>query len=192
MNILETIDTPIGSYAPDFELPGIDDHVHHLSRYLENLRSVCVISICNHCNYVDLYISRLKTIQSEFSPRGFTLIGLNCGDGNNDVSSGEELDAVSNFERMKAFALHHELNFPYLWDSTQDVTQSFGAVSTPTAFLIDSDGILRYKGQIDDHPQEPLASGVDYLRNAIACLFAGQAIQPAQTQQVGTPLVWRK
>lgn len=192
MTILETIDTPIGSYAPDFELPGIDDRVHHLSRYLENLRSVCVVSICNHCEYVDLYINRLKNIQAEFSPSGFTLIGLNCGDGNNDVSSGEELNPGSNFERMKAFARQNELNFPYLWDSTQDVTQSFGAVSTPTAFLIDNDGILRYKGQIDDHPQEPLGEGEDYLRNAIACLFEGKEIKPAQTQQVGTPLVWRK
>ena len=57
MTILETIDTPIGSYAPDFELPGIDNQVHHLSRYLEKFRSVCVISMCNHCPYVEI-ISR--------------------------------------------------------------------------------------------------------------------------------------
>lgn len=188
MNILETIDTPIGSYAPDFELPGIDGRVHHLSRYLENFRSVCVISMCNRCTSVEKYIDRLKTIQTEFSPSGFTLIGLNS----NDVNSGEDMNPGSNFEDMKVFAQRHELNFPYLWDTTQDVTCSFGAVSTPTAFLIDNEGIVRYKGQIDDHPQDPSATGEDYLRNAIACLFQGQEIQPAQTPQLGTPLVWRK
>jgi hypothetical protein len=32
----------------------------------------------------------------------------------------------------------------YMWDSTQDVTRSFGVISPPIAFLIDSDGIIRY------------------------------------------------
>ncbi|MBK1988087.1 thioredoxin family protein [Sphaerospermopsis aphanizomenoides BCCUSP55] len=192
MIILETIDTPIGSYAPDFELPGIDDHVHHLSRYRENLRALCVISMSNHCPYVDLYLERLKNIQTEFSPNGFTLIGLNGTDGNNDMNAEAEFSTKLTFENMKTFALHHQLNFPYLWDSTQDVTRSFGAISTPTAYLIDHEGILRYKGQIDDHPTDPLIKGVDYLKNAIASLFQGQEIQPEQTQQAGTPLIWRK
>lgn len=190
MNILETIDTPVGSYAPDFELPDIDKRVHHLSRYLENLHSVCVISVCSNCPYVDMYLGRLKKIQTEFSPNGFTLIGLNGSV--NDTQPRENANYGSNLEEMKIFAQNHQLNFPYLWDTTQDVTRSFGAISTVTAFLIDNQGILRYKGQIDNHPQDPLAPGEDYLRNAIANLLAGIEIQPSQTPQVGTPLVWRK
>ncbi|WP_353931281.1 thioredoxin family protein [Okeanomitos corallinicola TIOX110] len=188
MNKLETIDTPIGSYAPDFELPGIDDRVHHLSRYLENLRSVCVVSMSNKCPYVEQYIDRLKNIQAEFAENGFTLIGLNSSQD----ELGQEGSSGSNFENMKKFGDRHQLNFPYLWDTTQDVTRSFGTITTATAFLIDSNGILRYKGQIDDHPQDPSASGTDYLTNAIANLFASQEIQPTETPQVGTPLTWRK
>jgi hypothetical protein len=30
MSIIEKTTTPIGSYAPDFELLGIDEQVHHL------------------------------------------------------------------------------------------------------------------------------------------------------------------
>ena len=33
--IVEPQISPIGQYAPDFELPGVDDQVHHLARYLE-------------------------------------------------------------------------------------------------------------------------------------------------------------
>ena len=179
MNILEITNTPIGSYAPDFELPGIDKKVHHLSRYLENFRSVCVVSLCNRCDYVEMYINRLKTIQAEFADSGFTLIGLN-GSSRSKNHSGD------NFEQMKVFAKRHQLNFPYIWDSTQDVTHSFGVMRTPTAFLIDSNGIIRYQGQIDDHPQAASAQGVDYLRNAIICLFQNQPIQPVQTEQIGT------
>ena len=183
MNLLETIDTPIGSYAPDFELPGIDDQVHHLRRYLEKFRAVGVISLCNHCPYVEWYIDRLKNIQAEFAPIGFTLIAMNGSDGNHETRPS--------FENMKAFAQRHDLNFPYLWDSTQDVTRSFGATKTPTAFLIDSNGIVRYKGKIDDHPHDPLSAGQDYLRTAIASLFLGQEIEIPETEPIGTTLIWR-
>ncbi|MEH1888979.1 MAG: thioredoxin family protein [Nostoc sp.] len=183
MNILETIDTPVGSYAPDFELPGIDGQVHHLRRYLEKFRAVGVISMCNHCPYVEWYLDRLKNIQAEFAPEGFTLIGMNGSDGNHHIRPS--------FENMKAFAQHHDLNFPYLWDSTQDVTRSFGATKTPMAFLIDTNGIVRYKGQIDDHPQDASAVGEDYLKTAIASLFLAQEINIPQTEAIGTTLIWR-
>ncbi len=183
MNIVETIDTPVGSYAPDFELPGIDNQVHHLSRYLNKFRAVGVISMCNHCPYVGLYLDRLTNIQAEFTKSGFTLIGLNGSDAHRQT--------IESFENMKAFAQSHKLNFPYLWDPTQDVTRSFGATKTPMAFLIDSNGIVRYKGQIDDHPENPSAVGEDYLRNAIAALFNGEEIRIWETEAVGTSLIWR-
>ncbi len=180
----ETIGTPVGSYAPDFELPGIDDQVHHLSRYLQKFCSVCVIFMSNDCNFVKLYIDRLKQIQAEFSPLGFTLIGIN----GNDIDQGAE----SIFENMKAFAENYDLNFPYLWDSTQDVTRSFGTLKTPTAFLIDNKGILCYKGQIDNHPEQLITAGADYLKEAIALLFAGETIKLSETEQKGTALPWSK
>lgn len=183
MNILETIDTPVGSYAPDFELPGIDNQVHHLRRYLEKFRAVGVISMCNHCPYVSLYLDRLKKIQAEFVSFGFTLIGVN--------GSIATPNLTESFDNMKAFAQINQLNFPYLWDSTQDVTRSFGASKTPMAFLIDKNGILRYKGQIDNHPQEASLLGEDYLRRAIASLFNNQAINIPETEPIGSSLIWR-
>ncbi|MEH1970014.1 MULTISPECIES: thioredoxin family protein [unclassified Nostoc] len=183
MNLLETIDTPVGSYAPDFELPGIDGQVHHLRRYLEKFRAVGVISMCNHCPYVEWYIGKLKNIQAEFAPKSFTLIGMNGSDGDRETRSS--------FENMKAFALRHHLNFPYLWDSTQDVTRSFGATKTPMAFLIDANGIVRYKGRIDNYRQDSSSVEEDYLRTAIASLFKGQEIDVPQTEPIGTTLIWR-
>ncbi|AFY32597.1 thioredoxin family protein [Calothrix sp. PCC 7507] len=183
MTILEAIDTPIGSYAPDFELPGIDDQVHHLSRYLNKFRAVGVVSMCNHCPYVELYLDRLKNIQAEFIQSGFTIIGLNASEATGD--------ARLSLANLKAFSQRHNLNFPYLWDPTQDVTRSFGARKTPMAFLIDGNGIVRYKGQIDDRPHNPLAVGEDYLRNAIASLFKDEEIRQPETPIVGTSLIWR-
>jgi peroxiredoxin len=175
MNILEINDTPVGSYAPDFELPGIDQQVHHLSRYLENFCSVCVVCLCNQCDDVEMYIDGLKNIQMEFADSSFTLIGLN--------GSSDENNPGDNLGQMKVFAERHQLNFPYIWDSTQDVIRSFGVIKTPTAFLIDSKGIIRYQGQIDDHPHAASVQGIDYLRSAIAQALTCQFANLTSTQE---------
>ncbi len=59
------------------------------------------------------------------------------------------------------------------------------------AFLIDNDGIVRYKGKIDDHPQNPSAVRENYLIKAIASLLKGQKIYPFETEAVGTSFIWR-
>ena len=80
MTLLEKNGTPIGSYAPDFELRGIDDQVYHLARYLEKFRAVGVVFMCNHCPDVWLYLDRLKKLQASFHHQGFTLMGINAND----------------------------------------------------------------------------------------------------------------
>jgi peroxiredoxin len=181
---MEKIGTAIGSYAPDFELPGIDGSVHHLARYLERFRSVGVIFMCNHCPYVQMYLERMKQIQSEFQSHKFTLIGINANDDSRYPDDS--------FEKMKTFAAERQLNFPYLRDVTQDVAQSFGAERTPEAFLLDQQGILRYSGAIDDNAQNSEAVGVHYLRDAIAQLIDGVAISSPSTNSVGCSVKWRQ
>jgi peroxiredoxin len=179
---MEKTGTPVGGYAPDFELPGIDGNVHHLSRYLEQWRGVGVIFMCNQCSYVCSYVDTLKQIQAKFQPKGITLVGINATDANHHPQEG--------FLNMKKFALERRLNFPYLRDSTQDVAQCFGAEKTPQAFLIDSEGILRYSGRIDN-AQALEASQVPYLHNAIAALLAGEDIFPKSIEAIGSSIVWR-
>jgi len=183
MSLMEKLGTPVGSHAPDFELPGIDAQVHHLSRYRQQWRGIGVIFLCNDCPYVCCYLDRLKQIQAQFEPKGFTLVGINAKDASRYPQES--------FENMKKFAREKQLNFPYLWDSTQDVAHCFGAQKIPEAFVIDELGILRYSGQIDDNIEEPEAVQLPYLKNAIAALLAGKDISPKSTEAMGRPLEWR-
>lgn len=176
--------TTVGSYAPDFELPGIDGHVHHLARYLEQWKAVGVVFICNDCPYVCSSLDKLKQIQSWFQTQGFTLIGINS----NDVNQNRE----DSFENMKKFAKKNRLNFPYLWDPTQDVAQSFGIERTMTAFLIDELGIIRYIGKIDGAVTQAKSLPTNcYLQNALSSLLAGQEIRQKSTEAVGSRIKWR-
>ena len=174
----------IGHYAPDFEIPGIDDTVHHLARYLEKFQAVGVVIMCNHCPYVHLYIDRLKQIQTDFQDHGFTLIGINAND--------ETQYPADSFEKMKTFAKEKSLNFPYLRDVTQDVAQSFAAERTPEIFIINRSGIICYHGAVDDNPQDPSAVKVNYARDAIAQLLSNQAIVNSATSAIGCSVKWRK
>jgi peroxiredoxin len=175
--------TAIGSYAPDFELPGTDGSVHHLTSYRETYRAIGVIILCNQCPSVQMYLDRLKQIQAEFQPQGVSLVGINAND--------EQRCPEDSYEQMQKFAISQALNFPYLRDMTQDVVRSFGASTTPEAYLIDRAGVLRYRGAIDDNPQNPAAVRQAYLKTAIAQLLSGQPIQTDVTQAIGSSVKWR-
>jgi peroxiredoxin len=180
---IEIMGTALGSYAPDFELPGTDNTVHHLARYLEKYSVVGVVFMCNHCPYVKLYVERLKQIQTDFAAQGFTLIGINPNDA-------EQFPADS-FDKMRQFVVDQGLNFPYLRDETQDVAHSFGAQKTPHIFLLNHAGVLCYGGAIDDNPNQPEAVQAQYLRDAIAQILQGAAVKLAATAPVGCSVKWR-
>jgi peroxiredoxin len=176
-------DSLLGNYAPDFELPGVDGQVHHLARYLEQYQAVGVLFMCNHCPYVRAYLERLKQIQTDFADRGFTLIGINSNDPNKFPEDS--------FENMKAFTAEMGLNFPYLWDSNQDVARAFEAQKTPEVFLLDSKGILHYYGAIDDNTQQPEAVKVNYLREAIAAVLQQETVATTSAPAIGCTVKWR-
>lgn len=182
--LIETTGTPINGYAPDFELPGVDEEVHHLARYLEKFRAIGVIFMCNHCPYVQLYLNRMKELQAEFQDRGVTLIGINANDANQYPDDS--------FDNMKAFATNNQLNFPYIRDVAQDVAESFGASQTPEVFLLDQDGKLRYKGLIDDNADDAGSVQVSYLRSAIDQLLSDESVEPTTTEAIGCSIKWRE
>lgn len=183
MSLIEKNTTPIGSYAPDFELLGIDEQVHHLYRYLKQWKGVGVVFLCHDCSHVLWYVERLKKLQAQFKNQGFTLVGINA----NYLSRYHE----QSLKNMKEFARKNQLNFPYIWDATQDVARSFGVQKTPKAFVIDERGIIRYSGAIDDNAEKPDAVKGNYLQNAIAAFLNGEDIFPKSTAVIGSDLKWR-
>jgi peroxiredoxin len=183
MTLMETLNTPSNTYAPDFELPGIDDKVYHLGRYLENYQTVAVVFIGNNCPHVNCYLDRLKQIQHKFESLGFSLIAINSNDNGGTLEDS--------FESMKSFAAKNELNFPYLRDPTQDVAKSFKATVTPEVFLLNKQAIVMYKGKIDDGHDSADTVQNAYLESNIEALLNKTAISPSFTEATGSPIKWR-
>jgi peroxiredoxin len=181
---------PIGSAAPDFCLPGIDDKTHCLKDYAES--KVLVIAFtCNHCPTAQLYEGRIKQLAADYKEKGVTLVAVEPNSPKAvRLDEMGYTDVSDSLEEMKIRAAYRHFNFPYLYDGeTQSVSRSYGPSATPHLFIFDKDRKLRYEGRVDNNPREPLVTKQD-ARNAIDALLAGKPVAVAKTPSVGCSTKW--
>lgn len=96
-------------------------------------------------------------------------------------NSGEAAAAV------KAAKGKQGLPFPILLDPSKQLAKALGAGVTPTACVVDGNGVLRYRGAIDDDPAGKRSQGVNhYLEDAIQAVKAGRTPGTASTRARGT------
>jgi peroxiredoxin len=74
--------------------------------------------------------------------------------------------------------------FPVYKDENNVVADRFGASVTPEAYVIDSGGIVRYHGSIDDS-QEVSRVQEQRLRNALDAVLSGKNVDRAETKAFG-------
>jgi peroxiredoxin len=173
----------LGSAAPRFSLPGIDEKEHPLAEY-KDAKALCVIFSCNHCPYVQAYESRMVELQKRFGPRGLQLVAINSND-----AQGYPEDS---FENMKVRAKSQSYNFPYLRDESQEVAKAYGAQRTPHIFLFDAERKLAYIGRIDDNYKDPAAVKSHELADAVEDILSGKAVRLPETFAVGCTIKWKE
>jgi len=78
---------------------------------------------------------------------------------------------------------------PYLHDESQEVARGFGAKTTPDVFVLDEDGVLRYRGAPDADHNDP-SRGAAWLRGALDAVLEGRGPEPAQTEPTGCSVKW--
>ncbi|NJK54543.1 MAG: redoxin domain-containing protein [Pleurocapsa sp. SU_5_0] len=170
----------IGNYAPDFELPGIDQKVYHLGNYRRQFQAIAVVFMSD-LSEVNHYIERLKQLQTDFGGQKFTVIAID--------SNYSPQPIAENIKAMQKYAHARKLNFPYLRDSNQDVAKAFKTQILPTVYLLDSDAVIRYQGRIDDGTES--AVNHHYLRNSVESMLAGGRIERNYVDPVGVKINWR-
>ncbi len=174
----------IGQPAPDFDLPGVDGRNHSLDEYRGKVKGLVVIFTCNHCPYVIKTENRMVALGNEYMSKGigFALI---CA---NDVVNYPQ----DSFANMKRRSEQKGFPFPYLQNEDQEVARAYGAQVTPHVFLFGGDLKLRYRGAIDDNMDNVNRPTVNYLKDAIESLLAGESnIETAKTKAVGCSVKWK-
>lgn len=70
------------------------------------------------------------------------------------------------------------------------VARFYDARITPDIFVLDGDGILRYRGAPDADHVDP-SQDAAWLRGALDAVLDGRTPDPAETAPVGCSIKWR-
>jgi len=182
---------PIGSAAPDFNLPAIDGKKHTLADY-KTSRVLAVMFICNHCPASQLYESRMKKMVDDYRGKGVQFLAIQP----NAVSaiSPRELNYTDVDDSLGSMLIHakfRNFNFPYLYDGdTQQIAHLYGPKNTPHIFFFDQERKLRYEGRIDDSMRETAVKTQD-ARAAIDALLANRPVEFSQRPVFGCSIKWK-
>jgi len=173
-----------GEDAPSFYLQGIDNKFYSLEDF-KGSKGLVIIFMCNHCPYVKAKISKIVELSQNYLPKAISFVGINP---NNHPDYPED-----SFENMKKFAKEHNIKFPYLFDSTQEVAKAYGAVCTPDPFVFDSNFKLFYHGRIDDvhYPNTQKPKSEDMIE-VLDSLLAGRTYTKKAQPSMGCSIKWRE
>jgi len=130
------------------------------------------------CPVARFYATRLQDIAHELGPRGVTVLGI-------DPNPSDGREAIVRIERELS------LHYPLLRDGEQALARRFGVTRTPEVVVLDRQHKVRYQGRVDDQVvpgHRRVAPARHDLREALADLLAGRAVQVARTPAAGCPL----
>lgn len=171
--------TAIGERAPSLSLPDTSDVAHEL----DAAPATVVVFTCNHCPYALAWHERIIEVARDYAGRGVRMLAINPNDaGRYPRDSAQAMRA--RVERGEFAAV------PYLRDESQDVARAYDALRTPDVFVLDGDGILRYRGAPDADYDDP-SQNAAWLRAALDAVLAGRAPDPAETTPVGCSVKWK-
>jgi peroxiredoxin len=174
---------PLGTPAPDFELPSADGSTVKLADL--DGRALLVMFLCNHCPYVRHVERALAATVAGYADRGLATVGICSNDL--DAYPGDGPAGMAEQARRAGFG------FPYLLDESQQVAAAYRAMCTPDLFLYDAARLLAYRGAFDDSTPrngQPVTGAL--LRDALDRVLDGQPVPEPHRPSMGCSLKWRE
>ena len=158
--------------APDFELPDLNGKLQRLSAHRGRIVIVNFWSCeCPHSERTD------KAILSMFVQWQEDVTMLTIASNRNE--SAEALKEAAESRRLPN-VLH---------DADCRVADLFNAQTTPHVFVIDREGILRYRGSVDDVTFRQRKPSRFFLDEAVESLLAGQFPTLTESPAYGCAIV---
>lgn len=184
MSHTESTMLPLGTTAPDFELPDVVSGRKVKLGDFAGRKALLVMFICRHCPYVKHVQNELSNIGRHYEDKSLGIIAISS----NDASAYPD-DSPDN---LKAMARELDFRFPYCYDEKQDVARAYAAACTPDFFLFDGNRRLVYRGQLDDsRPRNSVPVTGRDLRAAIDAALSNHAVDSNQKASLGCNIKWR-
>lgn len=163
ISVVDSFYMEINSPVPDFELTDIHGKTHRLAEYRGRIVIVNFWSCeCPHSERTD------KAVMSMFVQWQDDVTILNIASNRNESLAA--LREAAESRRLPNVLL----------DADCSIANLFDAQTTPHVFVIDRDGILRYRGSVDDVSFRQRKPTRFFLDEAVESLLAGQP--PALTE----------
>ncbi len=164
----------VGQAAPDFALPDLDGRLHRLADYQGQIVILDFWSAeCPVSQAVDPYFNERW---EEWARQGIVFLAIDSNSHYND-------------EEIRRARAERALRFPILRDRGNKVADAYGALTTPHIFLVDRQGLLRYRGAVDDRSFRKREPEVNYLEEALAAVLAGRPVPRPETEPYGCTIV---
>ena len=158
--------------APDFELPDLQGNLHKLSDYRGKIVIVNFWSAeCPHSERTD------RSTMACLVQWGGDVEMLSIASNRNESARSVE-EASRNRSIPKV-----------LIDAEQVVADLYKAVATPHVFVMDKDGILRYRGAVDDVTFRQRKAARFFLEEAVESLLEGHLPTLTETPAYGCAIV---
>jgi peroxiredoxin len=174
----------LGTVAPDFQL---NDVVSGRTVSLANFtgkKALLVMFICHHCPFVKHVKAELAKLGKDYLSKGVGIVAISSND--------PAVSADDSPEGLKQMAAEWGLDYPVLYDETQDVAKRYQAACTPDFYLFGADHKLVYRGQLDDaRPSNDKPVNGSDLRGALDAVLAGHAVNASQRPSLGCNIKWR-
>lgn len=158
--------------APDFELPDLQSKLHKLSDYCGKIVIVNFWSAeCPHSERTDHY---MVTLLRRWD-RQVLLLSI-AANRNESIQLIEEVSKTRGLPQI-------------LIDPEHIVADLYEAVTTPHVFLVDRQGILRYRGSVDDATFRRREVTHFFLQEAVEALLNGRSPEVSETPAYGCAIV---
>ncbi|MFY7952198.1 MAG: redoxin domain-containing protein [Armatimonadaceae bacterium] len=124
----------------------------------------------NNCGTTWLYEKKIGDLIRDYKAKGVEVVAIHSSFTETDTEIRGQMDS-------------RNLPIPILDDKkTQALRAYMGAVSTPTFFIIDKEGVLRYRGSFDSRPS---GDSTPYVRQALDAIIDKRQIAVTQTRAFG-------
>ncbi len=182
MSLMKSIDIPLGTKMPEFELKDPNGKVYN-SKDLMGRNGLLVYVTCNHCPYAKAVWKRLVSAANFAKKLDINAVAINPNIHPNypEDSPVYMLDAIKKYN----------ITFPYLVDETQEVAKALKAQCTPDIYLYDGEGKLYYHGRVDDSWQDEEEVTKEELKDAIMSLFNKKEPPMPQYPSMGCSIKWK-
>ena len=176
---------PLGTIAPDFNLPDTISGTNKSLAELKGKQGTLVMFICNHCPYVIHIKDQLIDIANHYATLGINTIAISANDVENYPQDAPE----------KMTELMNDWGNPfagYLYDESQDTAKAYLAACTPDIYLFDGELNCVYRGRLDGAtPKNDVPLTGEDLRNAMENLVNNQAFSDEQIPSIGCNIKWK-